>query len=891
MLTVFRWLLGFIVTLALLVAVAVVVIPRVVDPNDHRDKLVELVKQKTGRDLRLEGDLSVSVFPWLGVRTQGLSLSQPTEIGPAGGPMIKVSTAQLRVKLLPLMSRRLEVDTVVLEQPQVRFITLKNGTNSFSGLAGAGETAEASPGAAIALVIQGVNISDGFALWDDRQAGAHYTITDLQLATGNLIGDELADFEFSGRVTDASSPQPIDFSIQGQSRINTDSLAINAADIDASFAQDGQSLALQMAEATVDSNQNVTARRVGFSAVLVSADMAGPSHVNGELEQLDYDSTAAAVTAQVIDTELVAALQEQQELSLRAALPKIVYQIDSQALKSDRVDIQGEFDGRPFKLSMPDLAASLAHQSATSGRLQINSGDLNAVLEPMKITALIDAPQASGAVRVEAFNLARLMRDLEIDYQPADTDVLTEVALQGSVNLGMDSFNISNMDLLLDQSRLTGRFAAKNPLSPMLDFDLELDQIDLDRYLPAVEEESDEHPAAGASALAVPMALFKDLHANGGFRATQLISGGIELNDIDLQIKSTPGKVSITPKASLYEGKLAGSMVFSQLDQKSVLRVKNEIDLIDLAKFLQATEVSDQLTGIGSLSLDLTVTEQDGIQSNSGSIKLLAKNGAIQGVDVQDIVESSYLRVQQLRGREATSKEGESDADDVTRFAELLGTFIIKDFKLSNNDFQLTAPLFQASGEGDIDIASDTLDYLVNVSIAENPGGQAGEALQKLKGVTVPIRFYGALSSPNFKLDMTALSKALIRQEIEQKKAEFVEEKLGVESDGKLSTKEILRQLLIKKIDEKTGHDEPDEVITIESPQADKQAPPDQPAQQPEPVTGAQTSAPETATDAVPDVMADPASETDQQAEEDPQSSEESLEDELKRKLLEEIFN
>jgi len=80
MLRLIKWLLGFLVTLVILVLAAVIIIPNVIDPNDYRDELSALVKDKTGRDLTLSGDLKISVFPWLGVKTQGLALSQPDGI-------------------------------------------------------------------------------------------------------------------------------------------------------------------------------------------------------------------------------------------------------------------------------------------------------------------------------------------------------------------------------------------------------------------------------------------------------------------------------------------------------------------------------------------------------------------------------------------------------------------------------------------------------------------------------------------------------------------------------------------------------------------------------------------------------------------------------------------
>jgi len=85
----------------------VIILPNIVDPNDYREELSAIVKDKTGRDLSLDGDLEISVFPWLGVKTQGLSLSQPEGIE---GDMLSVATAQLRVKFAPLLSKKVEVD-------------------------------------------------------------------------------------------------------------------------------------------------------------------------------------------------------------------------------------------------------------------------------------------------------------------------------------------------------------------------------------------------------------------------------------------------------------------------------------------------------------------------------------------------------------------------------------------------------------------------------------------------------------------------------------------------------------------------------------------------------------------------------------------------------------
>ena len=99
MLTIFKWIAGFLLTLALVLIAAAFVVPRVFDSDQVRDTLVNLVEKQTGRVLAIQGELSYSAFPWLGLQVQEVRFAQPAQIGDADGPMLQVSSAQLRVKL------------------------------------------------------------------------------------------------------------------------------------------------------------------------------------------------------------------------------------------------------------------------------------------------------------------------------------------------------------------------------------------------------------------------------------------------------------------------------------------------------------------------------------------------------------------------------------------------------------------------------------------------------------------------------------------------------------------------------------------------------------------------------------------------------------------------
>ena len=61
--------------LVTLVIIAVVVVPLIINPNDFKPEIQAAVKDNLGRELQIEGDLELSVFPWVGISTGKLVLS------------------------------------------------------------------------------------------------------------------------------------------------------------------------------------------------------------------------------------------------------------------------------------------------------------------------------------------------------------------------------------------------------------------------------------------------------------------------------------------------------------------------------------------------------------------------------------------------------------------------------------------------------------------------------------------------------------------------------------------------------------------------------------------------------------------------------------------------
>lgn len=737
MLKLIKWLAGSLVTLTVLVLLAIIIIPLVVDPNDYRDELSTLVKDKTGRDLTLSGDLKVSVFPWLGVKTQGLSLSQPKGIE---GNMVSVDTAQLRVKLLPLLSKKIEVDTVVLERPMINLVTLKNGLDSFSGLTeekASEELEKDSATTAVALAIQGVKLSEGTVIIDDRQAGSLMQLTNLNLVTGNLVGSSLADISATGQMKDSTSPDITTFDLNAKALIDTDTYNVEARDL---FA---------------------------------------------EIQQGEFDI----------------------ELAVEAMTFKQSSLLDISGLS---LDVKG---AQTLQAMIPQLRADLDSQTASVNTLDTNYQNVKATISNLSISKFIDQPIATGRLTVPAFDARELIERLQIDFKPSNPNALQSVGLSADFSASLEGARAQNLLLNLDDTSLSGSASVANFEKPKIKFDLSLSDLNLDSYLPEASDIEEE--VSGGEALAVPMAVFNQFDANGTFKASKLVSGGVSLTDIDVVVQSTPGSVSITPRAKLYDGKLDGAIVFTDSVDKKSLSVKNQIDLVQLSPMLSDALDSDMLRGIGSLVLDLVITEINGVQSNEGTIQLRAKDGALSGFDIYNIVgklNNAADLYSSLSGRDQPSAENakvQGKKSDNTEFSELLGTFYLKDFLMTNDDLSFKGPGFEITGAGKFDLQKENLDYRLKLLIQEGVANAGGDGVQKLLGSKlswlggkqIPIRCTGEFESPMCLPDVKALYSFYLSSKLNDKKSQLLQKELGIQSEeGKpLRTKDILKQLILKE--------------------------------------------------------------------------------------------
>ena len=102
-----------------------------VNPNAYKGRIAAAVQESTGRELKLQGDIKLSVIPWVALELGPASLGNPP--GFSDEPFLSFTHASVRVRLLPLLRQRLEVARVEVEGLDLRLRRNAAGRGNWQG--------------------------------------------------------------------------------------------------------------------------------------------------------------------------------------------------------------------------------------------------------------------------------------------------------------------------------------------------------------------------------------------------------------------------------------------------------------------------------------------------------------------------------------------------------------------------------------------------------------------------------------------------------------------------------------------------------------------------------------------------------------------------------------
>ncbi len=489
-----------------------------------------------------------------------------------------------------------------------------------------------------------------------------------------------------------------------------------------------------------------------------------------------------------------------------ASLKKPKFNLTEQALSSGLFTLKSNLTGEQLPNKKTTLTVStqpslnLSKQSVALSKLSIKTMDIQAN-GAVKVAQLMDQPNVSASLNVKQFNLRKLLKALQLDIEAvnkmSDKKTLTKVAAKANVSFNSKTQTVSAkaIKINLDDSVLTGQASLKNFDKPNIGYNLNLNKINVSRYLPPKPKQPEtkkEEPAKDIE-IPLPTELLRSLTLNGTFKAGSIQYEKLNPKNLLMTTKAKGGLIDIKPfKVDLFKSKTTAT---ARLDVRgkqpkyaTTLNTKN----LPIGKVLLALTDNDRVSGIGSVNAKLTSSGDylSKIKKGlNGNVSANLKNGAVKGFNIAQAIRQAKGKV---IGKAAAGSKEELQTD----FSSLVGQFTINKGIVTTKKLQAKAPYMRITGSGTIDLPKEKLNQLVKTKIVASDKGQGGEGLKDLNGLTIPVKLKGDWSSPKVSLDLESLLEQRAKQEVEKKldvKKKEVEKQ--IEEKKKDITKDLEKQL------------------------------------------------------------------------------------------------
>jgi AsmA protein len=715
------------VSVVALVAGAITYIALTFDPNSYKPQIIQAVKDSKQRTLKLDGDIKLHFFPSIGVSLGKVSLSEFQ----SEQEFASVESASVSLKLLPLIFKQLVVDEVAVSGVKVQIVKYKNGKTNLDDLlskdAAPAAPAASSPAASspMAFDIASVQLDKTELVYRDDTIGARYAVKDLSLRTGRIANGLPTKVDFAANIQ--SNKPKLDITTQLKTMLTID--------LDKGNYQ-VQGLDLQAKGAALD---------ITDLSVKVGGD-AGAKPATQEFSLQKFAFSASGVKGK-------------DRFEARLDSPDLTLTKDK--FSGSNIALNAKLDGA---LGNVVAALSLPGVEGNARAFKVSGMQLDVDLkQPEQAFKLKLTSPITGSIEAQQFNLSDLKLALNATGDKLPGKKISS-ELKGSVQADLSRQSIqTNLSGGLLQSQIKAKFALNNFNVPMIRYDLEIDQFDADPYLPKKTAEAKDKDKSKQAEPEQPFDLsaLKTLNLEGSLRIGSLKAANIKVGQLRVDVKAHNGQVNIAPlSARMYQGNLDGKVSVNAATNSFTITEK--MTGIEIAPLMKDAAELDAVEGKGNVVLDLatqgnTVSALKKALNGKASVELA--NGAIKGINLNKLVQG----LQSLNKDTKVETVG-VDKSERTDFSEFKASFKIKNGVAHNDDLSVKTTVLRITGNGDIDIGHDNLNYNAKVIFAKTDTG---------KTATLPVSASGAFDDLKIRVDYTALLKDVAKQKLDDKKEQL----------------------------------------------------------------------------------------------------------------------
>jgi len=733
---------GIAVGIILLLIVAGGIFIATFDANQYKSLIREQVQQKTGREFNVV-DIKPSVFPWLGLELQQISLSNAS--GFKAQKMLLMQRLDVRLELLPLLRQQIHIDTLKAHGLELFLEKDKAGKTNWDDLLQKNTPSATSQAAAIEtnndtsnadplanVVINGVQLKAANIHWADASTGKNMVLNNINISSGALRPGEDLPLSFSSEVALSEPAAQLNLNIKTRLKYDLAERQYVFSELVLNVDAQLQQQALSQIQLTLNAKLSADVKQQRFDLTDYALQL-----------QLQGSATRGKKIPVFIDGSVTADLQKQ------------VVKVKPFALQSDEIDI-----------------------------------NLEAVVKQ-----LLDAPVMDGNFELEAFNPRALADLLGVELpKMQNEEVLKKASLSFYFSADAQQFILSSLRFNLDQSTLLGQVQVKQFDNPQIIYSVKLNQLELDDYLPpptntVTPTKQKNTPKANAAQktdtpIELPTELLRKLNVNGIFQAASIVVAKQRVSNLNTKTVAKAGLIKLSEiNAQVLQGQLNAS---AQLDVRKKnpryqFKMKGEglkaESIVNPVLQDMLGEKSVSTSGDTNLSLNVITAGQSVNQligGSNGKFNLHMENARLHGVDAEYFVRKGVVSFLEEKKKPVPQQwRGEYQPKETTALKVASASAVIKQGIITNNDLLLTSSRFTITGAGKIYLPQEKLDYRVVVDVQPANTKTAGE---RLLDVPMPVFVKGGFAQPDISIDskvwLKSVGKALkaeVKAEMKQK--------------------------------------------------------------------------------------------------------------------------
>ncbi|MEE8874016.1 AsmA family protein [Pseudomonas helleri] len=717
----FGKILGLVLLGLLLIIVALgFALSHLFDPNDYKDEIRQIARDKAHIELTLNGDIGWSLFPWLGLELHDASVATLTA---PDQPFADLQMLGLSVRVLPLLRKEVQMSDVRVEGLNLHLTRDKDGRGNWEDI---GKPAPAAPGTETAatdstkpaaadtasqpikLDIDSLTVNNARVEYSDELTGKQFSAESIQLSTGPVHEATSIPVKLTAFLGTNQPVMRVKTELDGKLRFDRVLKRYQLEDMKIVGEASGEPLQGKTMNFSASGQLlvDMAANVAEWSSLKISANQL---RALGELKANSLDKTP-----QISGGLSIA------QLDLAKFLDSIGQTLPAMAPGSlSKFELVTQLSATPTSVSFDDLKLNL-DDSTFNGRIAVEDFAKQALRIQLKGDTF-DADRYLPPKSAEA-NGAKAARQAEV---------------QGS-----------------EASALTASGDSPLPDAPT--------------------------KSGWSTTKIIPVERLKTLDLNADISFGQLTLSKLPIQNAALKANSKDGVLTLENlSGSLYKGTFAANGSLNVQPVLPVVKLQTRITSVPVEKILQSQGQTSPVTGLLTLNSNVTGSGNSQsalIQSLNGTASFALNNGVLLNANI----EQQLCKAISTLNRKTLS--GAPLGKD-TPFNELKGSLVLRNGVASNQDLVVRIPGLSVKGDGDIDLRVLGMDYRIGITIEGDTRPMPDPACQVGKnfvGIELPLRCRGPLElgAKACRLDKEGLGKVAVKA-AGNKLSEKLEEKLG----------------------------------------------------------------------------------------------------------------